>query len=189
MNSYPNPRVLLIMGSVRAERHCPQIADWFLDIARQVGGLSYEIIDLKDWHLPADDEPKIPATGNYLQPHTRAWSEKVSGADGVIILSPQYNWGYPAVLKNALDHLYNEWRGKPLVIATYGGHGGSKCAEQLRQVADGFKMRTVATMPALKLTHDVIHGAAFDARKEFTGFEDSIRQAVEELKAAFPDLS
>ncbi len=51
----------------------------------------------------------------------------------IVFVSPQYNWGYPAPLKNAIDHLYKEWAGKPAMIVTYGGHGGSKCAAQLRQ--------------------------------------------------------
>jgi len=53
------------------------------------------------------------------------------------------------VLKNAIDHLYHEWRDKPAVIVTYGGHGGTKCSEQLKQVAGAVKMSVAATTPAL----------------------------------------
>ncbi len=76
----------------------------------------------------------------------------MSSAAAIVIVTPQYNWGYPAPLKNALDHLYQKWTGKPLVIVTYGGHGGNKCAAQLRQVAAGLHMRPVATMPGIKRT-------------------------------------
>ena len=74
---------------------------------------------MRDWHLPMHDEADIPATRKYANAHTRAWSEKVSSAQGVAIVTPQYNWGYPAALKNALDHLYDEWRAKPLMLVTY----------------------------------------------------------------------
>ena len=47
----------------------------------------------------------------------------------------QYNWGYPAALKNALDFLYKEWHNKPAGIISYGGHGGGKAAAQLQQVS------------------------------------------------------
>lgn len=182
MNTCPTPRVFLIMGSVRAGRHCPKIADWLLGIARQTSEMAYEIIDLKNWHLPADDEAAIPATGVYAHPHSRAWSEKITSADAIIIVSPQYNWGYPAALKNALDHLYTEWHGKPLMIVTYGGHGGSKCAQQLRQVADGLKMKPIETMPALTLTDEIIHKGVFDPEKDLAEFEPAVIQAIEELK-------
>jgi NAD(P)H-dependent FMN reductase len=95
-----------------------------------------------------------------------------------------YNWGYPAPLKNAIDHLYNEWRGKPAAIVSYGGHGGGKCAEQLRQVAGALKMRMVPTAPALVLSDDVIrHGAPVDPERNFKGHAESIAQAFKELAA------
>jgi NAD(P)H-dependent FMN reductase len=145
--SNPRPTVLVLMGSTRAARLCPKITSWVISVAEVASDLNFERIDLGDWPLPMHDEPGIPALGRYTRDHTRAWSEKVAGADAIMFVTPQYNWGYPAALKNAIDHLYKEWVGKPVVIVTYGGHGGSKCAAQLRQVTDGLKMRTVQTMP------------------------------------------
>src|SRR5262245_13329562 len=101
------------MGSIRANRRCPEIAQWVT--ARQPMSLRCEVVDLREWHLPMDDEPAIPATGDYANEHSRAWSRKIAGADGFVIVTPQYNWGYPGALKNALDHLYEEWRSKPLM--------------------------------------------------------------------------
>ena len=150
--------ILVIMGSVRPGRRCPQIADWV-----------------------CDDEPSIPAKGGYVHKHTHAWSAKVTEADGVIIISPQYNWGYPAALKNALDHLYKEWSGKPLVIVTYGGHGGGKCAEQLRQVAGGLKMRPIGIMPSITLTHEEIQSDAPQSAEELEAFKAPLQQALVEF--------
>lgn len=109
-----------------------------------------------------DDEPGIPAMGEYRQAHTRARSRKIAGADGFVFVSPQYNWGYPAPLKNALDHVYREWRGKPAVIVTYGGHGGGKCSAQLLQV---------------------IEGGPIAPEIDFAASADAIRQALAELNA------
>ncbi|PCH33691.1 hypothetical protein WOLCODRAFT_59973, partial [Wolfiporia cocos MD-104 SS10] len=67
----------------------------------------------------------------------REWSSFISSCAAIVVLTPQYNWGVPGELKNAFDHLYWEWRDKPAVIVTYGGHGGSKCAEQLRSILGG----------------------------------------------------
>ncbi len=176
-------KVLILIGSVRAGRLCPEITAWVANIARATAALDFEVVDLADWKLPMDAEPAVPAIGPYVTAVTRAWSEKVAGADAFVFVTPQYNWGYPAVLKNALDHLYREWRGKPAVIVTYGGHGGNKCAAQLRQVLDGLKMVAMPTMPALELNEDIIRGAAFNAGLQFDGHISAVTRAIEELAA------
>jgi NAD(P)H-dependent FMN reductase len=179
-----NATILLIMGSTRAGRVCPKIAAWAAAIGRSSTGHVCEVVDLADWPLPMDDEPGIPAMGRYTQAHTRAWSEKVAGADAVVFVTPQYNWGYPAVLKNALDHLYKEWRDKPAAIISYGGHGGVKCAEQLRQVTGALKMRVVATAPAITLSEAVIrHGTPLDPEKDLLAYVEPVEQAFGELSA------
>ena len=147
---------------------------------------AFEIVDLKDWPLPMDDEPGIPAAGDYVFEHTRAWSRKISEGDGFVFVSPQYNWGYPAPLKNALDHLYREWSGKPAMIVTYGGHGGDKGAAQLRQVLEGLKMKPTPTMPGLILARDRIEANAgeIEPEREFAAHLDVLKQAFEELATA-----
>jgi len=173
--------VQVILGSVRTGRLCPDIAAWVAAIGRAATGLNYELVDLADWPLPMGDEPAIPAHGGYTQEHTQAWSRKIAAADAFVFVTPQYNWGYPAALKNAIDHLYVEWRGKPVAIVSYGGHGGGKCAAQLRQVTEGLKMRTVAEMPGITLTHEMIQGGPVDPEKDFRPHVGAIRQALAEL--------
>ena len=175
------PTVQVILGSVRAGRLCPRIAAWVIEIGRATTGLNYELVDLADWDLPMGDEPGIPVFGQYAQEHTRAWSLHVARADAFIFVTPQYNWGYPAVLKNAIDHLYQEWSGKPVAIISYGGHGGGKCAAQLRQVTEGLNMRPAATMPGITLTHDMIKGGVVEPVKDFRSHVEAVRQALAEL--------
>lgn len=179
----PQKTVLLIMGSTRAGRICPKITEWIAQIGRTQTDFIYEAIDLADWPLRMDDEPEIPAKGvPYAQAPTRAWSEKIKSADAVIFVTPQFNWGYPAVLKNAIDHLYHEWRDKPAAIVSYGGHGGGKCAEQLKQVAGAVKMRIVPTMPGIVLPEAVIReGALFEPAIDFQQHLASIQNALAEL--------
>ena len=147
---------------------------------------SFEIIDLKAWPLPMDDELDVPARGEYVCEHTRLWSRKIADADAFVFVTPQYNWGYPAPLKNALDHLYNEWSGKPAMIVTYGGHGGDKCAPQLRQVLNGLKLKPVATMPGFRLARERIeaNAAAIEPAREFAEHLGLLQQAFAELAAA-----
>lgn len=185
MSTLERPTILLIMGSVRAGRRCRQIAEWVISLADKSGQFACEIVDLKEWHLPSGEEPGIPAKGGgYTTDHTHTWSAKVASADGFVIVSPQYNWGYPAALKNALDRLYKEWSGKPLVIVTYGGHGGNKCAEQLRQVAEGLKMWPVDTMPAITVAREVIENDTPQSLEELKPFEASVQRALAEMNAS-----
>ena len=180
-NLAPAPTVLLIMGSTRVGRVCPTLAAWVADLALASTGLACELVDLADWPLPMDDEPGLPALGGYVHAHTQAWSRKIAGADGFVFVTPQYNWGYPAPLKNAIDHVYAEWRGKPLVIVSYGGHGGGKCAAQLRQVAEALKMRVIPTMPGIVLPEEVVRGAPIEPAEELKDQAAPIQQAFTEL--------
>ena len=178
--------VLVIAGSLRPRRICIHIAEWVAAIGRAETGAPLEVVDLKDWPLPMDDEPGVPAAGDYQFEHTRAWSRKIAAAAGFVFVTPQYNWGYPAPLKNALDHLYREWAGKPAMIVTYGGHGGGRCAEQLQQVCQGLHMALVAAQPALRLPRERIEGNSgeIDPAAEFASHQDELRQAFAELAGA-----
>jgi NAD(P)H-dependent FMN reductase len=138
-------RVAVIIGSTRPARVCPGIAHWSRQALSAESPLSYEVIDLADVALPFLDEPLKPALGNYRHEHTKAWSNLISGYQGFVFVFPQYNWGYPAPLKNALDFLYHEWHGKPAASVTYGTRGGGKGADQIYQVFEGLHMRPLRT--------------------------------------------
>jgi len=175
-------KVHVIMGSVRPTRICHDIARWVMEALPADLGLDLELVDLADWPLPMNDEPGVPAKDGYVNAHTEAWSRKVSEAAAYVFVTPQYNWGYPAALKNALDHLYKEWTTKPAMIVSYGFHGGGRCAAQLRQVLEGLRMRPVPTMPALTLPEELKEGATVEtALSAFAPVRPSVEQAFVEL--------
>ncbi|PRY63728.1 NAD(P)H-dependent FMN reductase [Knoellia remsis] len=134
MSTRTRPLIRLVVGSVRPVRVGDQIAEVLAPVIAEAADAEVEIVDLADLALPLLDEPRMPALGDYAQEHTKAWAATVSGADGIVLLSPQYNGGYPASVKNAIDYLYAEWKDKPIEIVTYGGHGGGLAAKQLRDV-------------------------------------------------------
>jgi NAD(P)H-dependent FMN reductase len=100
------------------------------------------------------NEPGIPSqihsSSEYKYAHTRAWSELISSFQAFVFVTPQYNWGYPASVKNAIDYLFNEWKQKPAMVVSYGGHGGGKAAAQLQQVLQGLDMQVVKDFVGLK---------------------------------------
>ncbi len=133
--------IQVILGSTRQGRSGEKVARWFIQHAEQRPEFTVELVDLMDWPLPFIDTPVPPAMKESEHPQTRAWAQKVATADGYVFVTPEYNHGYPAVLKNALDHVYRPWRHKPVGFVGYGGPGaGVRAVEQLRQVVVELEM-------------------------------------------------
>eukprot|EP00834_Sanchytrium_tribonematis_P004038 NODE_179_length_13932_cov_0.652064.p8 type:complete len:200 gc:universal NODE_179_length_13932_cov_0.652064:6695-7294(+) len=147
------PKIGIIIGSTRPGRIGEQISQWVLRTMSATGGLELVLIDLAKINLPFLNEPAVPASvdpANYVYEHTKSWSKQISELDGYVFVTPEYNGGYPAPLKNAIDTLYKEWMGKPGIIVSYGMGGGKSASAQLRKVLEGPpKMKIVATAPAI----------------------------------------
>ncbi|PWN47120.1 NADPH-dependent FMN reductase, partial [Violaceomyces palustris] len=96
---------------------------------------------------------------DYSDPEVKSFSRLVRSSRAVVVLTPQFNRGYPGNLKNLLDHLYHEWRSKPFLVFTYGGHGGGSCAQQLLTVLQaGLKAQVVSDPVAITLPEEYIRG-------------------------------
>lgn len=179
------PNIGIIVGSNRPTRICRTVAEWVLK-EMQHDELKLNLIDLAEINLPFLDEPDIPARNNYQKDHTKAWSNVVSRHDGFVLVFPQYNWGYPAVLKNALDFLYAEWSGKPVSIMCYGGRGGFQATLAMKLVTQGLDMYNMATNPPLHIDE-----AMFDERGQFKDIDASFsryRVPLQAVSAEFVDL-
>ena len=131
--SAPVP-VAMIVASTREERIGGRVADWFAGEARARGDLAVDVIDLDAMTLPARLPAGHPSRGDYPQA-VRPFAERIGAAHGFVIVTPEYNHGYPGSLKNAIDLVNPEWRAKPVGYVSYGGlSGGMRAVEQLRQV-------------------------------------------------------
>ena len=170
------PTIGLLLGSARTNNNAAGLTAWLLSLFNQRH--SNNILDPNDPHFfeivvvdpHTSPHPLGPVTdpimaalikdpSHYASPSTQQWSAFIASCAGIIILTPQFNWGYPGELKNALDHLYWEWRDKPVMLATYGGHGGDKCAAQLKLVLEGgLKMKYVGDVN-ITLPVEYIRGA------------------------------
>jgi NAD(P)H-dependent FMN reductase len=135
------PVLQVIIASTRPGRIGLPVAEWFAEAARAHGGFEVELVDLAEVNLPFFDEPNHPRLGKYEHQHTRDWSATVSRADAFVIVTPEYNYGYNAVLKNAIDFLHNEWQHKPVAFVSYGGvAAGTRAVQQLKQVVTTLRM-------------------------------------------------
>jgi NAD(P)H-dependent FMN reductase len=120
--------VAVIVGSTREGRFGGTVADWFVGEASQRDDMVFDVIDLAELDLPMA-LPLVPATG------VQAYVERIGLADAFVVITPEYNHGYPASLKQAIDLPRDEWREKPVGFVSYGGvSGGLRAVEQLRQV-------------------------------------------------------
>lgn len=120
----------IILGTAREGRASENVAKFVLGEMAKFTDVETELIDARDYRLEATDNTESKEKAKKL-------SEKISRADGLIIVSPEYNHGYPGELKMMLDMLYREYFRKPIGICgvSMGGLGGARMVEQLRLVS------------------------------------------------------
>uniref|UniRef100_A0A060T4P7 ARAD1B01232p n=1 Tax=Blastobotrys adeninivorans TaxID=409370 RepID=A0A060T4P7_BLAAD len=136
----------VIVASQRTPRAGESVAKFVLQaIKKSKASATEKRIDLAEWNIPIMSEPVVPkritSTEGYSNELTRKWSREILSHDAFVMVVPEYNGGYPASIKNAIDHLYNEWTNKPIMLVTYGGGGGHSVAQQLTTVLAHMKMR------------------------------------------------
>jgi len=124
----------VILGTARVGRQSEKAARFMLQKAQE-GGLETELVDVRDYRIPATDNTETSTQAQKL-------AEKAKRADGFIIVSPEYNHGYPGELKMLLDMLFGQYAHRPVGICgvSSGAWGGTRMVEQLRQVCLAFHM-------------------------------------------------
>ncbi|OBT88159.1 hypothetical protein VE02_02471 [Pseudogymnoascus sp. 03VT05] len=148
----------IIIGSTRAARIGPHVAGIVKSIVEGCAASSspvptFTLIDLKDFNLPVFDEAllpaMVPAYGEFKHQHSKDWTNEIQKYDGYILVSPEYNYGIPGGVKNAIDFLYHAWIGKPILVVTYGIFGGSASSDALVKTLEGMKLQVAETKPQL----------------------------------------
>lgn len=143
MKSAVHPLIGIVIGSTREGRFGDKPVQWIHALAQARTDLSFELIDLRDHVLPFFDEPVSPAWAPVNNQAAQRWAEKLATLDGLIVVTPEYNHGPSAVLKNAFDYAYKEFGRKPIAFVGYGGVGAARAVEQLRLVAIELQMAPV----------------------------------------------
>jgi len=167
-------KIAVIVGSTRPGRRGTTVGHWVNDHAQQrddvPGRVQFDLVELEDFDLPLLDEPMVPAAADreYETPQTRAWSQAVDRYDGFVFVTPEYNHGVPAALKNAVDLLGPEWAHKTVAFVSYGTNGGVRAVEQWRTILANLKVSDVRAQVTL-MTFDDWKGGEFrplDRREE-----------------------
>lgn len=130
-------KIGIILGSIREIRRGGRVAKWLMPQLEQFKDFEFELLDLNDYPLPFFNESNSPEglEGNYSNEVAQKWSAKIAEKDAFIVITPEYNHGTSAVLKNSFDWLYYEWVRKPITFISYSPNaaGGARGVEQLRQ--------------------------------------------------------
>ena len=173
------PKLAIVVGSIRPNRFAEKPALWIKEIARKSGQFDVEIVDLKDYPLPLFAEPASPAVGPSKDAAIQGWRDKVAEFDAYIFTVAEYNHAPAPVLTNALDHAYHEWSRKPVSFVGYGGVGGARAVEQLRQMAIVFQMAPIASAVHILLP---VFVAVMKAEKQLRDFDYLNQNASEMLE-------
>lgn len=148
-------RFCILVGSARINGNSQGISKWVHNelqlFVNNWNNSQYDIVVVDPHTRPHPVNPVLdsisPAAikdpANYASQEVREWSQFIDTCSGMILVTPEYNGGYPSSLKNALDVIFWEWKGKPAAVVSLGGHGGRKAHDQLRQVMTTLQMDIV----------------------------------------------
>jgi NAD(P)H-dependent FMN reductase len=160
------PKLHVVICSTRPGRIGPTIANWIFDVAQAQGHFESELTDLIEFNLPLFDEPHHPMRRQYQHEHTKSWSKHVNRADAFIFVTPEYNYGPPPSLLNALDYLYFEWNYKPAGFVSYGGvSAGMRSSARAAMTATTLKMMPIPETVGLPNVMAQLKDGRFDANE------------------------
>lgn len=174
-------RIAIIVGSTRPARKGLEVAKWTHALASQRKTAEYELVDLLDYGLPLLDEPVPPAMSKGpTTEHAKRWSAKIAEFDGYVFVTPEYNHGPPASLKNALDFLYREWCNKSAGFVGYGALGAARSIEMLRAICSNLELADVRSAVGLTLANDFENFSTF---KPQAHQEKTLAQVLDQVEA------
>ncbi|KIW15117.1 hypothetical protein PV08_07904 [Exophiala spinifera] len=148
--------IAIITGSTRTPRVGVSIASFIKTIIEtnaSLEGITLSSIDLADFKLPVYDEPNVPAMipdpESYTHEHSKRWARDIARHDGYVLISPEYNYGIPGGVKNAIDYIFHPWKGKPIALVTYGLSGGKHASDQLEYILSRMGLKVASVRPQL----------------------------------------
>jgi len=195
-------KIAIITGSTRVVRIGPSVAKFVTSILDSELSSKYTLsqVDIASFKLPVFDEAvhpaSVPFAAQFAFEHSKAWSAEIAKYDGYVLITACYNQGPPGGVKNAIDYLYNEIKGKPWLIIGYGMEGGEKASDSLAVSLKSMRTVVMETRPKLTLAKNgpIEYGLPLDLRlasvgtlgeqslEDFQAKKDEILKGFGELK-------
>jgi NAD(P)H-dependent FMN reductase len=176
--------ISVIVGSTRQGRFSEKPAQWILQRLESRGGIETRLLDLREFPLPFFDQPVPPAMPGrppYENEMVKRWTAEIARSDGFIFVTPEYNFGPPAVLKNALDWVYPEWNRKAVAFVSYGSALGARSVQQLRETAIELQLAPVRSSVHIPVATLWAHFQGGDVEAGLAELEAPAKSMIEDL--------
>ncbi len=176
--------ISVIIGSTREGRFSEKPAHWILRHLNKRNDIDARLLDLRDFPMPFFDQPLTPATpGRRPFEHevVQKWTTAIGQSDGFIFVTPEYNFGPPAVLKNAIDWVYQEWHRKAACFVSYGSVGGARGVQQLRQTGGELQLASIRSSVHIPVDTLLAHYRGGDVDAKLAELDASAGAMIEDL--------
>jgi NAD(P)H-dependent FMN reductase len=176
--------ISVIVGSTRQGRFSEKPAQWIFQHLKQRADVEARLLDLRDFPMPFFDQAAPPATPGrppYDNEVVRKWTAAIGESDGFIFVTPEYNYGPPAVLKNAIDWVYPEWNRKAAAFVSYGGAMGARSVQQLRLIAIEVQLAPIRSSVNIPVGVLMAHFQGGDVDKGLTELDPRAKIMLDDL--------
>src|SRR3981189_1479515 len=176
--------ISVIVGSTRENRFSEKPAQWIFQHLKKRSNIESQLLDLRDYLMPFFDQPvppAMPGRAPYENEVVKKWTAEIARSDGFIFVNPEYNHGYPAVLKNALDWVYPEWNRKAAAFVSYGGAAGARSVQQLRETAIELQLAPVRSSVHIPVATLWAHFQGGDVNKGLAELEAQAQRMIDDL--------
>lgn len=176
--------ISVVVGSTRQGRLADKPARWILEHLKKRRGVDARLLDLQDYPMPFFDAPvppTIPGRPAYENEVVKRWTQAIAVSDGFVMVTPEYNHGPSAVLKNAIDWVYPEWNRKSVTFVGYGGVGGARAIEQLREIAIEVQLAPTRSAVHIPVAALYAHFQGQDVTPHLTELDTVAGQTIDDL--------
>ena len=175
--------ISVIVGSTRQSRFSEKPAQWIFKHLRK-RDVDARLLDLRDFPMPFFDHavpPAMPGRAAYENEVVNKWAAAIDASDGFIVVAPEYNYGPPAVLKNAIDWVYPEWNRKAAAFVSFGSLGGARSVQQLRETAIELQLAPIHSSVHIPVATLWAHFQGGDVDKGLAELETPAKLMLDDL--------
>jgi NAD(P)H-dependent FMN reductase len=175
--------ISVIVGSTRQGRFAEKPAHWILEHVRQ-RDVEARLLDLRDYPMPFFEEavpPATPGRAPYANEVVARWTKEIGAADGFVFVTPEYNYGPSAVLKNAIDWVYPEWNRKAAAFVSYGSAMGARGVQQLRESAIELQLAPIRFSVHIPVATLMAHYRGGDVPKGLAELAAPAKKMIDDL--------
>ena len=176
--------ISVIVGSTRQGRFSEKPAQWIFEHLRKRKEIGARLLDLRDFPMPFFDQPvppSMPGRPPYPSEVVQKWTAQIGASDGFVFVTPEYNYGTSAVLKNAIDWVYPEWNRKAAAFVSYGSAMGARAVQQLRETAIEVQMAPIRSSVPLTVATLWAHFQGGDVNKGLTEMDQQAAAMIDDL--------